>query len=342
MTLRARGRRALLAGVSALALSLAAERVRADPFLPAWWLSVEGRLYGETGARQPWAVVAGFFNANPETSYTNVRNGAGLRFALGYRIAPPWSVAIAYTGLRGNRRRGDVASKPYRYLYPVIGAYRTTGFPFYPSTARVTIDNALDIVDFEVGFDVGLGDGATLRLFGGPRILLWSHRVDTQFNFDYIVSTSVLTERLRASFFGAGPRLGADGKWTLGRFGGGAIFVRGTVSASALFGVAETRVETEMNSPGAGRFRNEFVRSRSAVVYSTEGAVSLGYTLTGVLTGRLTLEAGYRVEAWWKLMDTRGAPYAAGCACLALSGVTGSRGGNVVQHGPFFRATIKF
>ena len=255
-------------------------------------------------------------------------------------------VALKTTCLLGGTFNPEQWDKESEELWTMIlDAAAANDMPFHIHTSPgggSDIDNALDIVDFEVGFDVGLGDGATLRLFGGPRILLWSHRVDTQFNFDYIVSTSVLTERLRATFFGAGPRLGADGKWTLGRFGGGAIFVRGTVSASALFGVAETRVETEMNSPGAGRFRNEFVRSRSAVVYSTEGAVSLGYTLTGVLTGRLTLEAGYRVEAWWKLMDTRGAPYAAGCACLALSGVTGSRGGNVVQHGPFFRATIKF
>lgn len=336
-------RRALLAGVAALALLAGEpEAAGAQAYLPSWWLAVEGRLFTQAGARQPWSTQTSAFVFDPTTAFIRADSGWGGRFAVGFRIAPPWSVAVSYTGLRSHKRRGDATSVYYGLLYPVVGAYRTGGAPYYPTTATVTVRNALDVIDFEIGYDVGLGAGGKLRIFAGPRLALWTHAVDTQFNYRFIFFSQTLTESLRARFIGAGPRIGADGKWTLGEAGGGTVFVRGVFAASALYGVARTVVETEMNAQFFGTSRFVFERERTHWVFSTEGALSLGFAIGATRFGTFSLEAGYRVEAWWRLLDTRGAPFAAGCACVALKQVNGSSGGNVAQHGPFLRATIKF
>jgi hypothetical protein len=326
-------RAVLLCGAASVALSQpAVADVLAFPGA-GLWLSLEGRYAWSFGSRQAWMGQgdAGFATTRfVDVFEDRVESAWGGRFALGYRINPEWDFALAYTGLRGNQRKNDT---PFSYvnIQQVLGPYQA-----FWNQAQVDIRNLLQVADFEVGYNVGLGQGR-LRVVAGARFADFQQTTVVTPFFPGFVARDVK----RSQFTGAGPRIGAEGEWPVAALGQGRISVIGSIAGSIVIGSSHQRWNSfSINGPTVVADLEQTERQVRAA-YNLEA--SLGGSWEFLLGGRpATIAAGYRFDGWWGINDTRTAR--AQVTFLAFHGSTrlGSVSGDIFYHGPFVRATLRF
>ena len=188
-----------------------------------------------TNARAQWAhpgaislfVEGGNVNGSStinNTTYADLSNGAGGatgtsytvnagdgfigRIGGGYQITDRFSARLAYTGLRANSHSQTPHFATSR-VYTVLGTGSSSGV-----RAVVSTHTTVDIVDFQVGYDVGLGNidiggiGGDIQatLLGGLRYGDFSQRINAVFPFS---GSGQETDLRNSTFRGGGPTIGA-------------------------------------------------------------------------------------------------------------------------------------
>ncbi len=329
----------LLAGGSVLALSGGASgAAQADGIE----LFIEGQYYWSGGTRQIWAE-RGPFGAPPssfDTQEIDVTDGWGGRIGVRFPVSDRWDVAAIYTGLQGAENKAALGSVTYPTLnMHIVGSYRYANY----AGMSARIDNKLHMGDFEVGYNVGLGSRAKLRVLGGVRIIGFNQNL--QVAGDNVILGTFLrrTETKKSSYLGAGPRLGVSGKVRLARIGSGKLFLTGGVGGAVMFGRTENNISVQTMQPpfGPGTVLT-YSDSKGQTAYSMDARMGFAYAfpLFGV-TGKIG--AGYSFDGFWNMVNTRGQmPISVAGFANGSQRTIGTTGGNTYLHGPYVRLTIKF
>lgn len=174
--------------------------------------------------------------------------------------------------------------------------------------------------DLDVGYQVPFGDGSTMRLFGGVRILHANTSVG--YGFDDGGFQGALSNT--ADFWAFGPRLGLEGKLMLGA---SAFSLNYAVSGSVLFSDADRDVSYASN------WYDEFATRGDAVsdpVWNAEGSLALAYNFNS----SASLALGYQVQQWWGLAPS--------VRSAEPDGDFTPGNSDVLIHGPFLKLTVTF
>lgn len=332
----------LLAGVAAVALvgqpALAEDPVtgpkmwRPDSF----WIEIEGAYQWVSGAKQPW-VSDNISEGSPSgQSLFSIRSNGALqgRVEVGFKINQRWDVAVAYTGLRENKKKGSRTHD--EYLYNVLGPYKS-----YYDDASVETRVTMHVADFEIGYEVGLGTRGLVRLHVGIRFARFNNEANTQFVYD---DALYFTESLNNSNWGIGPRIGASGKFRIRKTSRGIFSIVGAVSGSVLFGRSSSGVSQQFvdwSGPN-GTGSENYNKTSAATIFNVEGKVGIAYSFPLGAWGA-TFTLGYRGSAWWNVANTQTSPnlFPGSSYPTSFPGA-GSKSGNRFYHGPFVSFRVNF
>lgn len=174
--------------------------------------------------------------------------------------------------------------------------------------------------DFDVGYQVPVGGGSTLRLFGGVRIL----HADTSVGYGFWDGGFTGELSNTSDFWAFGPRLGLEGKLMLGE---SAFSLNYAVSGSVLYGDSDRDVVYGSN------WYSDFTDSGDAAadpVWNAEGSLALAYNFNP----GTSLSLGYQVQQWWGLAPSVRNAEANGDFTPGNS--------DVLIHGPFVKLTVTF
>ncbi len=335
-------RRGLLVGAAAIALSTvvpaAVQSARAEDPVTApkmwradsFWLGIEGAYQWVSGAKQPWisdGLGATLFG--PQTLFS-VRGDHALqgKIEIGFKINQRLDVAVAYTGLR-EQTKSDSRSHT-NYLYNVLGPIKS-----YYDNASVETRSHMHVVDFEVGYEIGLGARGLARIHAGIRFAQFGNSTDTQlfwpgtFNF--------ANEFLDNKTWGIGPRLGVSGKFRLVRTRTGILSLVGAVSGAVLFGQTTTSIDQQYSFGPSVKYDD----SSANTILNLEGKIGIAYSFPLGAWGA-TITVGYRGSAWWNVANTEISPSATASPFQTQFPGAGSKSGNRFYHGPFASFRINF
>lgn len=335
--LRKSYRRTLLAGVAAAAVSVA-QPVYADDTVTgpkmwrpsAFWLELEGAYQWVYGAKQPWISdnIPGVLGASQ--SLFSVRPDTALqgRVEVGFKVNQRLDMALSYTGLREHKKSSS-RSHP-SYLYNVLGPTKS-----YYDNANVETRSTLHVVDFEVGYEVGLGSRGLARVHAGIRFAHFSNDTDTDLLWP---GTSPYgTESLNNKTWGIGPRIGVSGKFRLMSAGRGFFSLVGGLSGSVLFGKKSTNVnQTFIGIPSVS-----YNDDSSVTIMNVEGKLGVSYAFPLGAWGA-SITVGYRGSAWWNLANMQTSPNQFATAFPTQFPGAGKSEGNRFYHGPFLSFRINF
>ncbi|HWU03318.1 MAG TPA: Lpg1974 family pore-forming outer membrane protein, partial [Novosphingobium sp.] len=199
--------------------------------------------------------------------------------------------------------------------------------------ARIHTETAGDIFDFNAGYDVGLGEGATATISAGVRYAEF-HQSSTV-NLFYNDSEQETTAHRRSQFTGVGPELGAKAEYAFGHQG---FSVEGSVLGSILFGRQKSLTSgTWTNYDGSSE--NDPLGSRQLNKASTaktvNAEVGLTYNAQSGLTRGAALTFGYKVSYYAGVVDTGNGSSGDGL------GRYGKVSDDILSHGPFIRLSYK-
>lgn len=340
-------RRSRLLATSAALSLLAAGSAAADPLPQGWFGSIEAGYSFVIGGESVYAIDRSAYPTLSENS-VQLDDGINGRFGVGYRFRDGWDIGFFISGLNtteGENTRAaygpDVPPEQYPQpddpVRPPLSAGGPTvsdGFDGYEyNTAQGEVDLLSIMIDFEAGYDVGIGGDATLRLFGGLRAGLIDH--ETRMNFGYTLADlspaddTLYIER-RSQFTGAGPRVGVEG--TVGLGGGFHLF--GGLNGAVLYG----NLSRDIDSSAYG-YSASYSEDDGRFVYQAGGELGVGYSLAdaGVLAA---VEIGYRTE--WTFNSVDGST-GTGVIDPPLNNLDfGDDGETVGVHGAFLRLRFQF
>jgi Legionella pneumophila major outer membrane protein precursor len=290
---------ALLAGASVVALAAVAPSAGAAdmnktmpmkaPPAPApketwsWWI--------EGGAMN---VAGDAFSIGPVIS--NIKPKWGWEGAAGFDWVPqgwgPWH-------LSGQFRYGTAQrTQAFHGSTTLIVPTGTTLIAIASNNEKIRDDHWL--VDFAVGRDLGLGNGSNAQWKLGLRVADLRAKLTASGSVATTPGgTGVFSTVQKATFVGAGPRLGVDGSTPLG--GGWSIDWLGGVAV--LFGERQTTQTTFPTPVGAGVFLP--ITSASAIsdttaVFNVDGQAGLSYWFSP----SFKITASYRVDAYFSALKT--------------------------------------
>lgn len=185
-------------------------------------------------------------------------------------------------------------------------------------------DLRLLTVDLETGYQLENLGNLDLRLFGGPRVLRASNRI----NYGFDAESDKLGEGNYAhvnSVTAIGPRLGFDSIFPFRDAGPRLV---GSFSGSALYGKYTNQFSYQETGAGSGSSNS----SHHSMVYNLEGSAGVQFDIFA----NGTFEFGYRAQQWWNLLDS----------IVDASSDDGSftDGGrtDVFVHGPYATFSLKF
>ena len=332
-------RRSSLLATSAALTFLAVGSAAADPLPQGWFGSIEGGYSFVTGGDSVYVIDR---TAYPEIKGNSVQLDDGIngRFGIGYRFRGGWDMAFFISGL--NTTEGDQTRVAYgdtpsgfdglRPPLSVAGPVHLEEDAYEYTHANGEVDLLSIMIDFEAGYDVGVGGDASLRLFGGLRAGLIKHETRMHYGYDFadLGEPPLFRVERTSSFTGAGPRLGFDG--TVGLGGGFELF--GGLNGAVLYG----NLSRDMDTLGYGNFTSR-EEDDGRFVYQAGGELGVGYRLTdmGVLG---TIQIGYRTD--WTFNGVDGSS-GSGVVDAPLDGPSyGDDGETVGTHGPFLRLKFQF
>ena len=320
-------RLALLAGASGVALAAAAPSAGAAdmnkpmpmkaPPAPApketwsWW--IEGGAINAAGNA---------FSIGPVIS--NIKPKWGWEGAAGFDWVPqgwgPWH-------LSGQFRYGTAQrTQAFHGSTTLIVPTGTTLIAIASNNEKIRDDHWL--VDFAVGRDLGLGNGSNAQWKIGLRVADLRAKLTASGSVATTPGgTGVFNTVQKATFVGAGPRLGVDGSTPLG--GGWSIDWLGGVAV--LFGERQTTQTTFPTPAGGGVFLP--ITSASAIsdttaVFNVDGQAGLSYWFSP----NFKITASYRVDAYFSALKT----VKPGTANGSFNSV------DQIYNGPMLRLTSSF
>lgn len=316
---------------AALVTLAAPARAQESPFQrkPTWDISIQGGygLFDQTNAplagdRFLLVAPGGFLDrivAEPETGFTG-------KIAARMRLTERWSLGAAYTGLRSNRRSETTGSNyPADILIsPVIQAPAGNLFTYATSvTASTRITQ--HVLDFDAGYDVGLGRWGELKLIGGGRFAQFDQATRSTF---FIGGGDIGTMSRDDHFYGFGPRLAAS--WTVPIAATG-FSVNAGIGGSVLFG--QFRSKSSIDVIG-GREKFGFGR----VAYNAEGELSVTYAWPFGLYAAL----GYQASAWFGISSQRQSVDVPTSFAAGAPSPGGAERSDYIVHGPFLRVGLRW
>lgn len=322
-------------------LWLGATAAEADSSKLGWFGSLDGGWSFVNGGETIYAINRSGY---PDFQERNVNLSGGVQGSvmLGYRFNSGWDFGLR-VGALVTKENSDFTydtgpdvppfdsglRPPLSSGGPVPDDYvgNQRGYEF--DTAKGAADLTQVMVDFEAGYDLGMGEGSSLRLFGGLRLGFID--VDTQMSFGGggVLDGELRTER-SSSFVGAGPRLGVQGALDLG--GGFSLF--GGLGGSVLLGQMQVSYLTQAYGYSGS---NQVTEAR--VVYQLDGEVGVGFALTdaGVLG---EIQVGVRGSQSWNAVD---GSTPSGVIDPPLSGLAfGDSHEDITAYGPFVRLVFQF
>lgn len=332
--------RFLLASASALAVfaaapqlakaadfSEAAEVPAPPPPTSIWWVAVEGSFTLWNPLNLWWGIqdeaIAGIVcdptspsDCEPEQSQfrTDPLRLRGWGGALELGVKP------AGTGfdlvLRGRYDRTNI-----RHISGTWGYYGGDD----PDGGEADYQEHHIAVDFEVGRELGVGN---MRVFGGARFAHFDgHTAFSTYQYETDHADEPIdfggdqtrTGTIERTFWGIGPRIEINGSLPLG---GGAVGIDFGASVAALFGERNTTVSYKLSNLDFGSSSTTF-----AIVPNVEASAALAF----MPSAHSKLAIGYRVDAYWNVMD------------IGLPNVEdGPNKQNRIIHGPFAKWTVSF
>lgn len=272
----------LLATASAAAMIFAANGAFAeDPSSPRMWVSIEGQYAMFHGD----AVDMNYYDVNLSPD-----NGWAGALRVGGKVNEDWFVE---GGIRYTSSGKDS-----------IGYY-------YNSEAFADADYDEDhlVLDLQVGRDIGIGDGGSVRVFGGLRYASFDGDVNA-YAYYYGYSLGISTKH---QFDGVGPRVGFDAMIPVADnvrvdFGG---------AVAALYG--KRKIKGNLSYGGYGYSASD---TDKGFVPNVEGSVALTY----IFAPYASVSAGYRASQYWNVIPE-----------LNDSGIDNA---DRLIHGPFLTLTF--
>jgi hypothetical protein len=327
-------RRKLLTGVSAAAIVVlvGASDAKAQASAPqpvSFDLFVQGG-YGFAGDNStPFAEVRSGGFQSPARSVLNVGSGDGWNGKVGGAVhfMNVWSAQLAYTGLRSTRTLGTPTYTPSFPLVSVLaGGFTNPGFAGVGTSwnrATVRTETRADVIDFQAGYDVGLG-GVSTTLLGGLRF--GSFNQDTAVTLFDTSGGAEVNDQRQARFQGIGPTLGAKAEMPLPVPVAG-VGIEGAILAGVLFGEVRSQTTGMFTNGNLQRPRNF---SKDTVSPNVDAELALTY---GMPVGGATMQlaAGYQVSYYGGVRDTANGASSTG------SEQFGSTTDDLLYYGPFIR-----
>ena len=361
-------RNALLSGVALAAIVVAApESANAQMYStgPGFYLSVEGRyVFNEQDKIRdfPFNNLSLPFTIGSLSTINALKekagNGWGGKAMLGYRFNNNFDFGLGFQGAWFKKGKGSNSAS--------IGTTFQIGsetFATITGTASQSLETKLNyhVGDFEAGYNWKMGN-SNIRLFGGLRYANFNSRTTGQLGLQGGIftattaptspatgtigtGTAALSVKRKTSYWGIGPRIGVNGQFGLGA---GGFHIFGSVAGALLYGryKDERKINAALNvaSPPLGTVFGVGVtskdKSKYKVVPNLEGELGLGYTFSAGSGSTLSIQAGYRADAYW------GAGGDADVYALSFNGndfgSKGSSSSDYLFHGPFVRLTATF
>jgi outer membrane protein OmpA-like peptidoglycan-associated protein len=242
-----------------------------------------------------------------------------------------WSAHLTYSGLRAKNTTNTPNFHTTAFpLYSVLGG----GFVGSPGIGTswnrevVKTTTRADILDFQAGYDIGLGGGIRTTLLGGLRFGSFNQETDaTLFSF---AGAAQATDKRHSRFQGIGPTIGANVAMPLPVAGLG---VEGSVLAGALFGEVRSSTAVTFTPPTSPLLPRNF--SKDHVSPNVDAELALTYTMPAP-GAVLELAAGYQVNFYGGVRDT------ANGASIFPAQHFGSTTDDLLYHGPFARLKVRF
>lgn len=212
----------------------------------------------------------------------------GIRAGAGYVLpGSGWDIGFLYTYFHSNDARSLLA--------PTGGTLLATttrpGIVDEVTSASATSSLDYDVLDFELGTKIVDSPGATVRVFGGPRIAWIDQKFTAQYDGITAVDSLVDTPLL---FDGYGLRLGGESNWQIGA--GLSFFTR--ASGSMLVGDLRSRM-LETNAGGAVVV-TDLTEKYEKVVPVADVGLGLAWQ-----RGSFRVAVGYEFTNWFGLVETR-------------------------------------
>jgi len=319
-------RRHLLAGVSATALLAAMPATVQAQEKPGVYGSIDGQFVITGGsatalAGTPAPITGGGTSVRPSG------NGIGGGLALGYRFMSPWDIQL---GAEISEPGSTTTSSPGKFTLGRLAFANV-------NTARQSTSHYL--IDFDVGYNMQLGACDT-RVFGGLRYADFSQQyahsgTDTGAFYGYYSYSHEAYSR-QVTFHGIGPVLGASDRYHIGNSNFSLV---GMASGSVVFGTLH-RTEsvtdlTKLSSFIIGSAQESSNRQDSRAVYGVQAELAVAYALGQPLGPGpdMEVQAGYRLEQWWNVIDS---------GVSIGTATTGGIHGSLTEHGPFVRLKGNF
>lgn len=321
-----------------------------DAFSPQIWIGFEGGIQQLQGNH----VDAG--DSNEGFYYEAPNYGDTLGSFLGSLMDREFTGAFEF-GVRPVDSQYDFVGR-FRFSHgsgaeSEFGSYFEQIDPFeFVSESYAferDVEESLMAADFEVGRDVGIGhhEDAESRVHFGFRSAFFNGTavVDFAEGFAYAEASGpdgrrfehdvVISERLESSFVGFGPRLGVETAIPLHNSGfsldvgvAGAVLygrrkveVQGDYDHTDVYTYFEFDEELEVEFPVTNAFQYGSTMEDWAFVYNAEANVGLSYAF-GTMA---TVSAGYRVAAYWNLVDTA---------------YNDDGAGERIEHGPYAKMIV--
>lgn len=309
----------VLCTVSAAVMMMAADQVSAAEIVAAgqgkWWLSLEGQyqLYGGDSVDYSGAPGGDYY---PQFAMPD--DGWSMGGEFGFRPADgPWSFV-------GRLRYGQSGTDKLGGSYADLGEEET-----FTSQASARHRETQIIADLEIGRDVGLGmlgEGASLRVFGGVRFGQFKGKGAFSSSFYFsgyggqFQSSGGTDLDIERTFIGAGPRIGVDAMMPLPLVERVSLSVG--VAGALLFGKQKLKASgSYFTYFGSGNY--ELERSDAVVVPNLETSLALSW----LVSESAKFSLGYRIDRYFDVYDISG-------------GRDIYEEGDRVIHGPFLKISI--
>jgi hypothetical protein len=269
-------------------------------------------------------------------------DGWSGRAGIGVGIAPKLEAILAY---RQSNTLNDDDSGVWNEtntngawpIFNILGIENPADDPLASgatswSQATVDTDVKAQMLDFLIGYDLGLGETASeLTILAGLRYLRVDQDTDMALwcveDAANCPASSVLqlTQSRKSQFEGMGPEIGARFSKPLDDHG---VSIAGHLLGAVIFGKQETETFSIWFD---GTNENTATYSDNHLAYSLDGRLGLSYA-PDLFPG--AMEWGYRFTYLANVRDTRNEQAA------NADDIFGSRSDNYFEHGPYMRLTF--
>jgi outer membrane protein OmpA-like peptidoglycan-associated protein len=292
--------------------------------------STNNTTWGEAGPYYYSDIRSNVIQQSPYSALSS-GNGDGFigRAAIGWQYDPQWSFGIMYTGLRSTKSASGKAGS----LNTVLGSPSTTGA--YSAKGTVSTKFRADVVDFQAGYDfgLGLGGGVGTALVG----LEYGHfvqKIDVDIGGTQSGSPINVGSSRRSIYSGAGPTLGLKGQIPLTGDMRNGFGVTGQAMGGLLIGRLESDSSSYYYNGGSpGTSSTSTIRTR--VAETANGQLALTYTAPVGAASSVQLALGYQVVYFGGIRDSANLGSVVGASY-------GSAHDDLLYHGPFLRLTMNF